>query len=71
MILHTKYEMPLAQIQQDIWRQKQLRMLYITGRPIYGVLEKDKFDNLFTKYNRIHLSSANIAPNLHLHPMRL
>lgn len=31
-----KYNIPLAQQKQELWRQKQIYIYYSSGRPLYG-----------------------------------
>jgi hypothetical protein len=38
------YIPPLAQIKQEIWRQKQIQILYGSGRPIFGKFKWTKHD---------------------------
>lgn len=43
------YIPPLAQQKQEIWRQKQIQILYGSGRPIFGRCKWAKYDAKFGK----------------------
>jgi len=43
----SKYKIPIAQQKQEKWRQKQIRIYYSNGRPLYGQYKSNYNPSLY------------------------